>query len=388
MKRKILYSSFIAAIIVLRTMIVYAAPVTTTVLVNPTPLPRMAAAKADWEAKWESTLAGAQREGSVSIYALLSAETRKALGAAFKTKYGINLEFTIGTDGEIMQKITQERTANLHLVDVIMLAGAAYVQKLKPMGVVTPLDKRLILPSVIDEKKWLDGKFPWFDKNHTAVAPLAGYFSYILINTEMVKKDEITSYQDLLKPTWRGKIAIFDPTLPSPTQTFVNYVVPRMMGNESGKEYLRALAKQDLNYVKDARLLVEWVAKAKYPVAMGAGAPITLSFLKAGAPISFVRPKEGGLLAGGPNLVSIVAQAPHPNAADIFVNWLLTDQAQEIFAANQQYPSRRIGVPYKGPHPFPVVRPDDKTIESDEAFYVEGQKTVGWAKEIFGPYVR
>jgi ABC-type Fe3+ transport system substrate-binding protein len=265
----------------------------------------------------------------------------------------------------------------------------SYILYLKPMGVLAPLDEHLILPDATDEKKWVGGKLPIFDQDRTILAPIQAYFSYILINRDLVKEGEITSYADLLKPNWRGKMVMFDPTAgPSPTQTFVCYVIPRMMGPEEGRKYLTALTKQDLVFTKDHRQLVEWVAKEKYPVAIGATPSIVVGFVRAGAPISFVRPKEGGLLAFGSSLISIIKDSPHPNTADVFINWILTDEGQEVFAANQAYPPRRLGVPYKGPDPFPVLLPGDKTFESDEAFYIEGQKTLGWAQEIFGPVVK
>ena len=346
------------------------------------------APKAAGESRWETVLAAAKKEGRVSIYSHLGRETTHWLTNTFKSKYGINLEIISAQDGEILQKITQERNANLHLADVVMLAGAAYVRVLKPQGMITPMEEYLILPEVTDDKRWLSGRFPWFDKDRMVVAPVASYFSYMLINTELVKKGEITAYKDLLDPKWRGKIVSFDPTKASPSQTFVNYFIPRLLGPEAGKEYLKALAKQDLSYVTDARQIIEWVAKGKFPIAIGASGQGTVSFVKAGAPISFVRPQEGGLLAGAANLMSIVKNNPHPNATAVFLTWLLTDEGQAGFAANQLSPSLRLGVPYTGPDQFPVVQAGDKTIPSDETFYVEGQKRSGWAKEIFGPYVK
>ena len=346
------------------------------------------APKAAWESRWETTVAAGKKEGRVTIYSHLGRETIQWLQNTFKSKYGINVEVISGQDGEILQKMTQERKANLNIVDVVMLAGGAYVQVLKPQGMIQPMEEQLILPEVTDDKRWLGGRFPWFDKDRMVVAPVASYFSYMLINTELVKKGEITAYKDLLDPKWRGKIVSFDPTKASPSQTFVNYFIPRLLGPEAGKEYLKALAKQDLSYVTDARQIIEWVAKGKFPIAIGASGQGTVSFVKAGAPISFVRPQEGGLLAGAANLMSIVKDNPHPNATAVFLNWLLTAEGQAGFAANQLSPSLRLGVPYTGPDQFPVVQSGDKTIPSDETFYVEGQKRSGWAKEIFGSYVK
>lgn len=345
-------------------------------------------AKADWEQKWEAAQAGARKEGALSIWATSGAGLRTALIPVLKEKFGIDLDIHAGNQGELLQKITAERQAGKQSVDMTLFSPVSYLDYLKPRGMVAPLAGYILLPEVKDDKKWLNGKFPLFDKDGTSLALTSAYFSYLLVNTQLVKEGEIKSYHDLLNPKWKGKIVMFDPTAgPSPSETFVNYVVPRFMGQQEGQKFLRDLAKQDLAYLRDRRLQVEWVARGKYPIAVAAAGSIVDEFAAAGAPVIFLRPKEGGLLAVAASCLGIIKDPPHPNAATVFLNWVLTEEGQRIFSAGFPAPPRRLGITYTGTDQFSVVRPGDKTIESDEAFYIEGRKTIHWAKEIFGPVV-
>jgi len=347
-----------------------------------------AGGKADWEQKWMATLAGARAEGKLTIYgSALGAGFRSIVAPKLKDNYGINLDIVSGAQAQMLSKITLEGQAGIHNVDMTLFSPTAYLDFLKPKNLVVPLAPHLILPTVKDNKSWLSGKLPMFDKEGTVMALTSTYFSYILVNTQVVK-DEIHSYRDLLNPKWKGKIVMFDPAGgPGPGETFVNFFIPRIMGVEGGEKYLKDLAKQDIVYVRDQRQLAEWVAKEKYPVGIAVTTTIVGDFVKSGAPIAFVRPQEGGLMAVAASCLAIVNKAPHANAAAVFLNWVLTDEGQRLFAEAYNAPPRRLGVPYLGSDQFGIVRPKDKTVEADEAFYVNGRKTAHFAKEIFGPVI-
>ncbi len=349
---------------------------------------KAAVAGAEGEQKWQTALAGAKAEGKLTIYgSALGAQFRSVITPKLKENFGINLDIISGAQAEMLNKITLEGQSGVRNVDMTLFSPTAYIDFLKPKGLVAPLDQYLVLPRVRDNKSWLNGKFPMFDRDGTVIALTSAYFSYILVNTQVVK-DEIRSYRDLLNPKWKGKIVMFDPAGgPGPGETFVNFFIPRIMGAEGGEKYLRELAKQDIVFVRDQRQLTEWVAKEKYPVGIAVTTTIVGDFVKAGAPVSFVRPQEGGLLAVAASCLAMINKAPHPHAATVFLNWVLTDEGQRLFAEAYNAPPRRLGVPYSGSDQFGIVRPKDKTVEADEAFYLEGKKTAHFAKEIFGPVI-
>ncbi len=376
-------ASFLLAILAAAPLLLPAALAATAA-----PAKATAPGKADWEQKWDAVQAGARKEGALSIWTTSTSQLRAALVPPLKEKFGINLDMLTGNQGELLQKITAERHAGKQTVDMTLFSPVGYLDYLKPHGMITPLANQVLLPDVKDDKKWLNGKFPLFDKDGTVVALTSAYFSYLLINTQLVKEGEIKSYRDLLNPKWKGKIVMYDPTAgPSAAETFVNYVVPRFMGAKEGEKFLRDLTKQDLAFLRDRRLQVEWVARGKYPIAIAPAGSVVDELAAAGAPITYVRPEEGGLLAVAASCLAIMKDAPHPQAAAVFLNWVLTEEGQRIFSAGFPAPPRRLGVNYTGKDRFSIVRPGDKTIEADEAFYLSGKKTTHWAKDIFGPVI-
>ncbi len=357
-------------------------------LVSLTITPKVIAANSNWQEKWESALAGAKKEGTLSLYGMMTQQGRNAISSKMQERFGIKFEFTTAMQGELIQKLTTERQAGMRTADAFQGSAAVYMNYLKPKGMLAKIEPLLILPEAKADKYWLNGKFPMFDKDGMVVAICSGYFSYILVNTSLVTQGEISGYRDVLNPKWKGKIVMLDPTTgPSPAETFVNYFIPRLLGREAGESWLKELVKQDVFYTRDSRQQVEWVARGKYPIGIAARDSIVGDFIQAGASITFVRPVEGGMLATAGTLLGILNNAPHPHAATVFLNWVLGDEGQGMFADAYNLPPRRLGAAFTASNQFAVVRPGDKIFDSDETFYIEGQQTAHWVKEIFGPVV-
>ncbi|MFH0768307.1 MAG: hypothetical protein V1932_01910, partial [Chloroflexota bacterium] len=99
----------------------------------------------------------------------------------------------------------------------------------------------------------------------------------------------------------------------------------QMVGGEiMGWDYMREFVKQEPTIVADARLLVDWVAHGKYPIAVGTKVEVVLEFVKVGAPVAvIIVAGDGSYLNVGSGTVSLFKNAPHPNASKVYVNWLL-----------------------------------------------------------------
>ncbi len=214
------------------------------------------------ENTWEKTVAEGKKEGKVMVYTIIGAATRQALSTAFEKKYGIPVEFWSGARGaEITQKLLTERNAGLYLADAVISGTTDLIPDLKPKGLLQPLDSALILPEVVDPKVWRSGQLPFLDKQHNAIGMLVQYLRHLIRNTEMVREGEITSYKDLLKPEWKGKVVLRDPTTTGNGNTWVTLLAMKVWGLEPTKEYLRQLAQTNPAILRDSRLQVEWVAR-------------------------------------------------------------------------------------------------------------------------------
>ncbi len=338
-----------------------------------------------WEVEWERIVAAARKEGALVLYSTAGTGARTAVAAAFAAKYGIKLESVAGRGPEIGPKLIQERRAGIHMADVWVGGGAEMVEILKPAGALDSLDGILVLPEVLDPKVWWDGQLPWVDKGHTMLYVLAAVNVPITINTNLVKPGEMTSYKDLLNPKWKGNMILNDPTIGGTPQSVLHVVGWELMDIE----FLRQLVKQEPIILRDQRLEVEWLTHGKYPVLVAGKKDVVNEFIRAGAPIQFIMPAEGCYVSAGSGYIGLIKQAPHPNAARLFINWFLSKEGGTAFSRGYGAESCRIDVPTEGLDQTFLRKPGMRYIFTGTEEYqtLEAQRS-SLLKEIFGPLAK
>lgn len=348
------------------------------------PLPK-APERAAWEEKWETLVNAAKKEGTLVLLIGAGGELRVAISRGFEQRFGIRVEAISGRGGEMSQKLQAERRAGIYSSDNYVSGTTTMVTDLKPAGIFDPLEPALVLPEAMDPKAWWKGRLDWVDADRTAVAFVAYPKATLGINNNLVKPEEIKSYRDLLNPKWKGKMVMNDPTVAGTGQKF-----PAVVGDQiMGWDYIRELAKQEPVIIRDQRLQVEWLAHGKYAIAVNPDDPPMTEFIKVGAPISRLTPQEGTYVASGYGNVALINRAPHPNAAKLFVNWLLSKEGQTIFCRTYGVQSGRVDIIVEGLDPLVVRDPKMKYFDSyTEAFVLKGPEQMKLAKEIFGHLMR
>lgn len=355
------------------------------------PSPGTAAARESspgWKDRWEKTLSTARKEGKVVVYGDMSAEVRETIGTKFREKYGLYIEFVAGRSGEVTQKYQTETRAGLYAADFFTIGGGSLVNILKPNGLLASLGRVLFLPEVLDSRAWPDGKIPFLDKDGTMLPLVAPYTSYSALNTDMVKEGAVTSYRDFLKPEWKGKITLFDPTSSGAGAGWVTFVVYNVFGKEEGERYIRDFARQEPSVLKDTRTHVEWVARGKYPIGAGVQYATLNSFRTMGAPIKMLRPAEGGQLNPGGGILAMVARPAHPDAAAVLAHWLLSAEGQSIVSQAWKAPPVRRDVETANLDPELGARSGDKVYWSDEENFINQGKSWELSREVFGPLMK
>ena len=323
-------------------------------------------AESTWQEKWQSTVAEAKKEGEVSIYATWTPEMRKAL-TLFTKKYGIILNFQPFSRGaDMLAKVQTEKVAGLKSVDVFGSGGPTLIGMFKPLGLLGPIEPLLILPEVLDANKWRGGKLPFLDKDKVAMGLIASVQRYILINTEMVKPGEITSYQDLLNPKYKGKIALNDPTVTGSGSGMIGHLAKDIWNEERALNYLKQVLDQQPAITRDNRLQVEWVAKGKYPIGLGVNPEVVATFLELGAPITVVIPKTRVFISPAAGAFALPWQPPHPKATQVFINWLASKEGEAAFAKGFGNLSARADIPPEGVNPLLVPQTDEKIVMDSE----------------------
>lgn len=339
----------------------------------------------DWEKRWNEILRAAKKEGTVAVVSTAGgAEVRRSLTEPFTKKYGVNVEYFSGRGGPLVSRIKGERTGGQFLWDIFIGGTSTPMTGLKPDGALEPIEPALILPEVKSANSWIGDKLEFAEKDRTILVMLSYSKSAIFINPNLVKAEEFKSVRDLLLPKWRGKILSGDPRVPGPGQATFSYFYAH---KELGSNFIRELAKQDLHFLRDLRQSVEWLAAGKYPVLIGGPDTEAEPFLRQGLPIRIINPqqlKEGGYLTAGPGGLSLLAKAAHPNAAKVYLNWLLSKEGQTSFVEAIGYPSRRVDVP-KPTEPWKYPPNLDYWLSYDEAAVMKiKDKLVPFLKELFG----
>jgi iron(III) transport system substrate-binding protein len=179
----------------------------------------------------------------------------------------------------------------------------------------------------------------------------------LFYNPTLVNVKELKSYKDLLDPKWRGKMIVDDPRRAGPgaaTFTFF-YLHP-----ELGPDFIRALGKQQLTIFRDYAQEVDAIGQGRYPLLIGAADFVAISRAKQGVPIAIVdarQLKEGTDLSPTNGNLALFNRAPNPNAAKVYINWLLSKEGQTIFARANGYVSARLDVPTDHTEPWRVPLP-------------------------------
>jgi iron(III) transport system substrate-binding protein len=308
-------------------------------------------------ADWESTLAAAKKEGKVSVITDVTATLRDALTLEFQKKYGITVELLGSSGREVAPRIAAERKAGQFLWDIYIHGSTTALESMIPMGAFDPLEPVLILPDAKDPKMWRGGAIEFLDPGRMVVVMTPFHRGTIFYNPKLVNAKEFTSHKDLLNPKWRGKMVVDDPRRAGPgvaTFTFF-YLHP-----ELGPDFIRALGKQQMTILRDYAQEVDAIGQGRYPVLIGTADFVVINRAKQGIPIAIVdarQLKEGTDLNPTNGNLALFNKAPNPNAARIYINWLLSKEGQTVFARANGYVSARLDVPTDHTEPWRVPQP-------------------------------
>lgn len=310
-----------------------------------------AEAQSAWQKEWEATLAAAEREGEIGIAGPPGDSFREAITGFTKQYPKIKVELLGGRGGDKVARILRERQANVYGWDLYISGPTSALAAFKPVGALDPLKPALILPEVKNDKEWIGGfDAGWADLEKKIFYAFGGTLAgdNIYVNRDLVSANEIKSARDLLDPKWTGKIIIQDPRVEGKGLTDI-LVMSLAYGDELTGKLLR---DQKLTVTHDRRQLVEWLVRGRYPIAIGLNEYVLVHFQKQGAGKNIAAvedPKTIIYWASGSSGIGLFNRAPHPNAAKIYINWLLSRSGQ-IDWVKTQTNSRRVDVPPAEPN--------------------------------------
>ncbi|HEX2932629.1 MAG TPA: extracellular solute-binding protein [Candidatus Binatia bacterium] len=319
-----------------------------------------AQAKPSWQQEWEKTIEAAKKEGQVVVYI----SGYEAVLPDFEKEFPeIKVTAVTGRGNQLGPRLLAERRAEKYLADVSSTGANPNYQQYYLAKALDPIKPALILPEVTEPSNWYLKRHQYSDPEGQYVFNYVGSATYgaVNYNTKLVEAKDFKSYWDLLNPKWKGKIAARDvrEAGPGAGNTRFFYYHPDL-----GPAFIKKLfVEMDLTLFRDFRQGPDWLATGKYAICFFCDVDV---LKQQGLPVETFGPrvfKEGGGLVQQFGTVALVNRAPHPNAAKVFINWLLSRNGQiavqkRTARAESPADSLRIDIP-KDEVPFEQRRLSD-----------------------------
>lgn len=264
---------------------------------------------------WQQVVDAATDEGQVVVYTALNPETISRLEAAWAEDYpDIGLEVLRGTSGELLARIEQERETGADGADVWITTELGWFNDRAAEG-------ELLELSGPNREEWPD-EFVESD----GFAPVLSVEPFgIIYNTTLI--DEAPQdYSDLSDPQYEGLITVSDVVATIVTDYY------RWIEETRGEEVIEGMAAQNPSVMTGSVPIAQAVASGE-AAATPYGFPSSVKGLQdQGAPIEFVLPDPA---LGVPYIGGSLGWSQRPNAAQVFLDWAMSSNAQEPWAANE-----------------------------------------------------
>jgi ABC-type Fe3+ transport system substrate-binding protein len=329
------------------------------------------------DAAWDKLVKAAQAEGKIEV--ILSGQMPRRLTKVmpeFQKKYGVKVNFQTGSGRKHASRILAERRAGRYTIDAWIGGAVTGNTRLIPNKALTPIQYLLVDPEVKDPAKWYKGRMHYADAAGKYIfAWGASPLQQVSFNTSMVKAEQITSFESLLDPKWKGKIVSWPPNGTGSAPSVVSmWLHPRI-----GEQWFRRFIKEmNVTFVTDARQGAEWVATGRFPIGVFGLSTQADALRGQGFPVQGFLPhamKEGEFLTSSAANIMALDRAPNPNATKLFVNWALSREAHVLFLrAGKDGDSLRVDVPNDEVPPDGRIRRDvDYYVAFDDPRWINEQ---------------
>jgi iron(III) transport system substrate-binding protein len=274
----------------------------------------------------QQLIAGAKREGEVAFYSgMIENQALRPIAQAFQAKYPfLKLTYWRADSEDIVAKIAAESRGRNHVGDVI--EGTGIGEEAIQADLAQPFTSPLLK----------DFPAQYRDPSHLWAPTRMSYFG-TAYNTHLVQPGEIPkTYEALLDPRWKGQMAwSYGPAVG--TSLFITNLRVAW-GDQKAMDYFKKLAQQKvIDYGATARTVVDRVMAGEFQLGLNIYAHHPLISKAKGAPVDTVLMDPVPSAAG---TVLIPKGAPHPFAAMLLIDFLLSKEGQEIMAKSEYFPSR------------------------------------------------
>jgi len=270
----------------------------------------------------KSLVEKAKEEGTVTFYSGLTIPDTQIVGAAFMKRYPfIQFDFIRLNSSKRLQRLIMEKQGGVSSGDISQ-AHVGWVEILRKEGIT----QKHVSPQAKDWPEGFKGPEGYWTTYYTTYH----CFAY---NTHMVsEQDAPKRYEDLLDPKWKGNIGM------SSNEYEWYKGMLDLMGREKGLQFMKRYADQDLIINQGRTLSMQLMISGEFPIAKAAFHR-ALQMKKKGAPIQWVSFPTPVLVAM--RALVLLANAPHPNAGKLFINWMLSKEGQTVLNSIDRHPVRK-----------------------------------------------
>ena len=264
----------------------------------------------------------AKKEGSVVVYTSLNLKDSVPIVDAFEKKYGVKAVLWRASSEKVIQRSITETRAGRFAADIYETNGPEmeilHREKLLA-DFYSPGIKDIPAETIPAHRQWIPDRFNFFT---------------IAYNTNLVKPEDVpNTYEDLLHPRWAGKIGL------EAGDTDWFGAVVKGMGEAKGIAYFKRLAEGKPEMRTGHTLIAELVASGEIALAAAVYNHNAERLIEKGAPIKW---KPLSPTFGRPNAIGVSKSAPHPHAAMLFVDFMLSKEGQELLKARNRIPASKL----------------------------------------------
>jgi iron(III) transport system substrate-binding protein len=279
----------------------------------------------------------AKKEGTVTLYTSLAPTESKPLAESFEKKYGVKVELWRALSDKVVQRVVTEAQAKRYTVDVVETNGPEMEMLAREKLLAefhSPYIADLPQEAIPAHRLWMPDRMNFF---------VVGF------NTEKVQRSEIpATYEGFTDPKWKGRIGL------EATDAEWMATLIKKWGDARGMDYFRRLSAMKPDVRKGHILLAELVAAGEVPVGLTMYNSNIESLKRKGAPIDFVPVQP---VAARPQGIGVSRHAPHPHAALLFADFVLSPEGQRLFESMGRVPASTKVKSALNDFPFTLIEP-------------------------------
>lgn len=305
--------------------------------------PAVPTEEGEWEKAWDDVIAAAREEGKLSLLTLVGGGYARVIDRFQQAFPGITVDRLAESSASVwLGKVRRGRRARTSSFDLAFVPPTRALAEGGPEGMWAPIKPLLFRPDVLDDGVWRDGLHARFID---AGGNLCFAWEYQVVhayavNTDVVQEGDVRTVKDLLDPKWKGKILASDPRIGSGLLSAAS--VAQHWGTDVVKQLL---VDQRPTFSRGGpSQITEFLARGRHPIALGVR-PKALNPLRnqgLGHNVAYLDFPDADFVA----TISLLYfdRAPHPAAATLFANWILTSEGQTLLTSSLATNSARTDV--------------------------------------------